>query len=218
MAYPKQQYIFDKEKIKLPPHLQTVLTHDARVMLQEVVENASVAFCQLKSMEKLRDQRYRAMCSRRDHSRYFIHAESVDRLFSWGQDHKPHDPVLAPPAKISPDVLHFHVNHRAYDEYKREYTNALERYLTNPYQLWRDSKKKLEQLVAKSGISEMNHESFLCWWRDTFLAEMAKWEDRLAGLLLPSWEEVVDDVYFAILERVEVGSSAVNEFYIGSSS
>lgn len=218
MAYPKQQYIFDKEKIKLPPHLQTVLTHDARVMLQKVVENASVAFCQLKSMEKLRDQRYRAMCSRRDHSSYFIHAESVDRLFSWGQDHKPHDPALAPPAKISPDMLHFHVNQHAYDKYKREYTNALERYLTHPYQHWRDSKKNLEQFVAKSGISEMNHESFLRWWRDTFLAEMAKWEDRLAGLLLPSWEEVVDDVYFAILERVDVGSSAVDEFYIGSSA
>lgn len=218
MAYAKQQYIFDIEKIKLPCYLQTVLTRESHLMLQKVVDDASLAFRYLKDMEKLRDERYRAMCSRRELSRYIMHAESVDRLFSWGQDHKPHDPALAPPAKISPYVLRFHVDQHAYDEFVERYNKALNSYLNYPYQRWRDSKKMLERMVAKSGVTKIGREAFLRWWRETFLAEMAKWEDRLAGLFPPTWEEVVDDVYFAILERVDIGTSTVDEFYIGSAA
>ncbi|RJE25172.1 hypothetical protein PHISCL_02511 [Aspergillus sclerotialis] len=214
MVYSKQPYIFDKKKIELPARLQMVLTPECNQVLNKVVETASIAFRHLKAMEKYRNDRYRAMCPRDSLSRYILHSESVDRLFSWGQDHNPNDPTLAPHPKISPSVLYFHVEQHAYDKYAEEYTKALERYLSGSYQQWRNVKQELEHVVSKSGLRLTHRREFLCWWTDVFLSEMAKWEDRLAGLLLPSWEEVIDDVYFAILERVDIGTSAVDQFYI----
>lgn len=216
MVCPKPQYIFDKEKIKLPHHLQSLLPQNAHQMLLKVVDDASRAFRYLRTMEDYRDERYRTMCPRNSYTSYHMHADSVARLFSWSTDHKPNDPTLAPTPKLSPDILHFNVNQMSYDEYMRDYTVRLERFLCGPYHNWRISKKNLEKLVANSGLNQMEHQEFLGWWRSTFMAEMAKWEDRLAGLLLPSWEEVVDDVYKAILERVNIGTSTINEFHIGS--
>lgn len=214
MVYSKQQYIFDREKIKLPPRLHMVLPPECHRVLNKVVATASVTFRHLKGMEKFRDERYRAMCPRGSLTHYSLHSESVDRLFNWGQDHSPNDPPLAAHTKISPHVLHFHVEQHSYDEYAEGYTIALERYLTGSYQQWRNVKREFEDVVSKSAMKLADRSEFLCWWRDVFLSEMAKWEDRLPGLLLPSWEEVVDDIYFAILERVEIGTSAIDEFYI----
>lgn len=214
MLYSRQQYIFDKEKIKLPGYLHPVLTRECHETLQNVVDSASVAFHHLKAMEKFRAERYRAMCPRGNLSQYNLHAASVDRLFSWGQDHKPHDPTLAPEPKLSPDFLHFHVDQHAYDEYAKDYTIALESYLSGSYKQWLKVKMWVEHVVSKSTMNPLERKEFFRWWTGTFLTEMAKWEGCIHCLLLPTWEEVVDDVYFAILERVEVGSSAVDEFYI----
>ena len=216
MAAPKQQYIFDIEKIKLPPHLHTVLTRECSFMLQKVVDNASLAFRHLKNLELIHDERYKAMCSRHNVTQYILHAESVDLLFGWDQDRKPYDPVLAPPAKIPPQLLHFHLDRYAYDQFTHNYHDAVESYLHNAYYHWRNSKKQFERMVVYSGITEVGYQAFLLWWRDTFLAEMAKWENRLAGLVLPSWESLIDDLYLAISERVDIGTSGIDRFYIGS--
>lgn len=45
-----------------------------------------------------------------------------------------------------------------------------------------------------------------------FLAEMSKWENQLPKLATPSWEEVVDEIHKALLERAEPGT--LPEFYI----
>lgn len=212
--YSEQPYIFDKKKIELPSRLQAVLTPECNQALNKVVEIASIAFRHLKSMEKFRNDRYRSMCPRESLSRYILHSESVDRLFNWGLDHNPNDPTLAPHPKIPPSVLCFHVEQHAYDKYAEGYTTALQSYLSGSYQQWLNVKQELEHVVAKSGLKLIHRRDFLCWWKDVFLLEMAKWESRLAGLLLPSWEEVIDDVYFAILERVDIGTSGVDRFYI----
>lgn len=218
MVYPDQQYIFDTEKIKLPEHLQSALSRECHDALKKVFDAATVAFRHLKAMQKLRDERYRAMCSRENLTQYNLHAESVDRLFSWGQDPNPDNPPLAAEAKIPSFVLHFHVEQRAYDEYMKHYIMSLERYLAGPYKKWHDMKMWLEHVVSKSTMNPVDRRDFFHWWLSVLLPEMTKWEDALPGLLLPSWEEVVDDVYFAILERVEIGTSAVTEFYVSTAA
>lgn len=207
-------YIFDKDKIKLPYHIESVITRESHQALDHVLLAATDAFHQLRKMEKLRDERYRAMCSREDVAHYIQHAESVDRLFSWGQDGRPNDPTLAPAAKLSPYILHFHVDPRAYALYMHEYTAALENYINHPYRNWQKAKYMLCHVITNSNIHPIEMGEWRRWWNDTFLPEMGKWEDRLTGLLLPSWEDVVDDMYRAILERVESGKTSVDEFFI----
>lgn len=187
-------------------------------MLCNVIDSATLAFRHLKSMEKLHSERYRAMCPRDDLTSYILHAESVDRLFTWGLDYVTGNPTLAPQAKLPSEILHFRVDQRAYNEFAMEYVAALERYLSGSYLAWRELKAKFEQAIPKAGFKEASRQQFLVWWKQTFLVEMAKWEDSLPGLLLPPWEQVVDDVYFAILERVEIANSSVHQFYIATAA
>ena len=54
------------------------------------------------------------------------------------------------------------------------------------------------------------------WWEGKFADDMWKWEVCLEGLILPTWEEIIDDLYLMINDRVEDAENLANTFYIST--
>ncbi|KAK1141511.1 hypothetical protein N8T08_009051 [Aspergillus melleus] len=52
-------------------------------------------------------------------------------------------------------------------------------------------------------MGEMNIRMWRQFWEERFLAENEKREADLKNVVLPQWDEVVDELYQAILERAE---------------
>lgn len=169
------------------------------------------------------------MCPLSHPQRYIMHSESVDRLFNnnnnnnngesnsrlYNHLHPTTTSIRTPApeaAKLSRDVLHFHVSQRAYDLYARKYTDVFESFITGPYKKWIDAKRNFEKRMANAGLAESDYQQWHRWWITVFLAEMSKWENQLPKLATPSWEEVVDEIHKALLERAEPGT--LPEFYI----
>lgn len=207
-------YMFDRQKLTVPLHLQHMIPIDTHGAMQQIRTTAMVALHHLKLIEKLHRKRHQAMCPRSLVEHYDLHVESVERLFNWKSSPKLHDSSLSPVSKISRDVLHFHINQHAYDAYARSYTATLETYISGPYKEWLDAKRNFEKRMANAGLSEKDYHEWQKWWTTVFLAEMAKWENQLPKLALPSWEEAIDEIHQVFLERVEPGTFP--EFYISS--
>lgn len=200
---PSRRYIFDKDSLVLPSWLKSITPKAALTALHEVREAATIAFNGLKALELKHSARHKAMCPTTHPLQHALHADSVDRLINWATDMKPHNPTLAPAPKLSPYVLQFHVDQRAYDAFVEEYTRCLEEYVMGPYADWLRAKANLDDVVERSDMNELNLHQWRRWWEGEFLGEMAKWEERLEELVLPSWEEIVDEMYRLILERVD---------------
>lgn len=202
------RYIFDMQNIRLPNHLYNICPKPLLDALQNVRHVASGTFAALKHVERQYNKRFYRMCPRdSEHEKhhYYIHVESVRRLFNWKADHEPCCPTLAPSMKLSPFMLHFHVEEAAYAMYAAEYARLRMEYLDGPHRVWIDATgevfDKLEAVGAE--FSEMEMRQFCRWW-GSFLREMRKWEDRFDELVLPSWKEIVEELYDAIEERVEL--------------
>ncbi|KAI9927636.1 hypothetical protein ASPWEDRAFT_186958 [Aspergillus wentii DTO 134E9] len=212
----RQPYIFDKENLVLPLHLRAIIPRKAYDAFSHACQAASEAFRALKIVESRHAYRFRAMCSRANSTHYEKHVESIRCLLDWTQNDGVYNPTLAPSPKISADVLHFHVDQRTYDAYVVEYAYMLESFISVPYRNWLKAKVTLERTISSSGMSEMDQCQWRRWWNSAFLAEMAKWESRVEGLVVPSWEEIIDEVYQAILERVDSAKPLVDSFYVNS--
>lgn len=216
-SMPSKRYIFDRECLSLPAWLKPITPKPVLQALHHVRDTASAAFNGRKLLELKHATRYKAMCPRDSSMRYLIHSESIDRLLNWDFDLKPHNPTLAPAAKLSPFVLQFHVDQRAYDTFAGEYTACLEEYIMGPYVNWLRAKSHMEHVIETGAMNEMNKRQWLRWWQVEFLGEMATWEETLEELILPSWEEIIDEIYQLIRERVDSSlMTSVGRFYEGS--
>ncbi|KAH8425542.1 uncharacterized protein LDX57_003293 [Aspergillus melleus] len=110
--------------------------------------------------------------------------------------------VIHPP-KIPPEVLSFTVNQSAYETYVDEFQDEVDRYITGVYESYVKAKKNLDETTRKSEMGEMNIRMWRQFWEERFLAENEKWEADLKNVVLPQWDEVVDELNQAILERIE---------------
>lgn len=86
-----------------------------------------------------------------------------------------------------------------------------------PYVDWLRAKSHLEHVIETTGrMNEMNKRQWLRWWQVEFLGEMATWEETLEELILPSWEEIIDEIYQLVRERVDSSMMAsAGRFYEG---
>ncbi|KNG82767.1 hypothetical protein ANOM_008515 [Aspergillus nomiae NRRL 13137] len=195
-------YGFQKENLDIPAHLVTIIPTALRDAFYRARFIAGRAFRYLEYIEIRQANRYQAMCPRTSRN-YYSHQMSVLRLFSWRHDYHWRNPTLAPTEKLDPAILCFHIDQSAYQSYQAVFAKYQDAFMSGPFRVWHDAKRAVEATAAKSNLSEVEQRMWNQFWRVNFLGEMQKWESRATALAIPSWEEIVDELYDAILECVE---------------
>ena len=74
--------------------------------------------------------------------------------------------------------------------------------MIGPIRAW-EKLKPLVAIRAQQVLSETVYREWRYWWDSEYMPAMSKWENCLPDLALPSWEDLVDELYMMILERVE---------------
>lgn len=97
----------------------------------------------------------------------------------------------------------FHTDQLAYDQYDVFYSDELESYLSGPYMRWLRKKAKFDAKMRSANMSDIDRQEWQWWWNKVYLVEMAQWEEQLKELVIPSWEEVVDELHQALKERAK---------------
>ncbi|KAI9038049.1 uncharacterized protein KD926_011387 [Aspergillus affinis] len=143
-------------------------------------------------------------------SAFALHCASIDHLLNWPVLHNQDTLTVSHPPKIPPEILSFMVNQSAYEAYMDAFQDEVDQYITGVYEGYGKAKKDLEETIWKSGIGEMNIRMWRQFWEEGFLAQNEKWEEDLRNVVLPEWDEIVDELYQAILERVEGADGMMN--------
>ncbi|CAL5875140.1 uncharacterized protein PFLUO_LOCUS9444 [Penicillium psychrofluorescens] len=194
--------------LQVPPELQD--SHD------KLHKAAIGALAGMHSLMALREQRYSAMCPETMGLIYHVHANSMKRLLEWKEDWNPVDCTLAPSPKIPRDAVKFCVDAMSYSGFTANYVNAVQEFIRGPYHLYREKKTQIEYLAARLMSNNTYYMEWHRWWKSTFVVEMCKWEMCIEGLVIPTWEEIIDEVYLLIVDRVEDADELASSFYVSS--
>ncbi|KAE8383363.1 hypothetical protein BDV26DRAFT_287560 [Aspergillus bertholletiae] len=195
-------YSFQEEHLDIPTHLKTTIPTELRDAFYRARFIAGRTFRGLEYLEISQANRYQAMCPCTNIN-YYRHQTSVLRLFSWHHDYHWRDPTLAPTEKLDPAILCFHIDQSAYQSYQAIFAKHREAFMSGLFLAWDNAKRAMEAIAAKVRLSEIERRMWNQFWHISFLGEMQKWESRALALSLPSWEEIIDELYDAILECVE---------------
>jgi hypothetical protein len=212
---PVKCYIFDKQSLQIPMHLNAIAPRQVHLAITNVRLTASMAFQTLKKLDNFYHKRFHRMCYVAHERSYYLHAESIDRLLKWRNDFDDCTGLrtLAPCAKIPSFTLRFCVDEGAYAQYVLEFARLREEYIQGPYVRWLVTKRKMENAFLQTTMREMDRKQWLLWWTK-FLAEMAKWEERINEMLLPTWADIVNQLFNLIEERVELNEQWDDDLYL----
>ncbi|KAJ5964779.1 uncharacterized protein N7479_004655 [Penicillium vulpinum] len=196
--------------ILAPPEVRNAMT--------TLQYKAMVAIYGMKSLMVTRDSRYFELCPKKPCSiAYQLHQSSMRRLLEWKEDWDFDNPTLAAAAKIPRDSLQFCVDPIAYGRFTYEYTDKIDVFMSGAFQSWRQLRDEVGHLAYRlMSHRPYDYKEWRGWWEGKFAHEMWKWEVCLEGLILPTWEEIIDDVYLMISDRVENAQDLANSFYISS--
>lgn len=217
-----EPYLFDKDCLVLPAALKQSLPSDVIQAFVHARWAASNALRYIKVVEKNYNKRYNAMCPLNSPEQSLAHIDSISRIMAWKSDHNNHynssnsgnsNPTSAPTNKIDPSTLNIYVDQRTYDEFAWNYVQLLERFIEEPYRLWLEAKADVNSRVANANLDEMEYSYWHRFWDLTFLVEMQKWEGRIRGLVLPSWEEMIHHLRQLILEYVDSPHIVLKDIY-----
>ncbi|KAJ5143235.1 uncharacterized protein N7515_002022 [Penicillium bovifimosum] len=208
-------YTFDASAFTVPSW--TILPPEVHAAMAELRYKAITAVFSMKSLMTTRNNCYFNLCPDPPESvAYQMHQSSIRRLLDWQEDRDPLDPTFAPAHKIPRTSLHFSVDHIAYGRFAMEYTNRLAAYMAGPFQDWRQYRSEVEHIAFRlMSNNKHNYAEWRAWWNGQFADDMFKWETCLDGLVLPTWEEIIDDVYLMIIDRVEDAQELANSFHFG---
>ncbi|KAJ5498575.1 hypothetical protein N7453_007626 [Penicillium expansum] len=210
------EYNFDGNAFIVPQWiLAPPEVRDAMLTLQY---RAMLAVYGMKSLMIARDHRYFELCPKNMGPLvYQLHQSSMRRLLEWKEDWNFADPTLAAAAKIPRDTLQFCVDSIAYGKYTCAYTNQIDHFMSGSFQTWRQLRMEIGHMAFRL-MSHKPHDynEWRAWWEGKFADDMWKWEVCLEGLILPTWEEIIDDVYLMIHDRVEDAQDLANSFYIST--
>ncbi|CAI7638309.1 unnamed protein product [Penicillium glandicola] len=210
------EYTFDPNDFVVPQWI--LAPPEVRNAMITLRYRAMVAIYGMKSLMLARDTRYFALCPKHTGSlTYQLHQSSMRRLLEWKEDWDFVDPTLAAAVKIPRDTLQFCVDSIAYGKFTCDYTNKIDGFMSGAFQSWRQLRTEIGHLAFRL-MSHKPHDykEWCAWWEGKFADDMWKWEVCLEGLILPTWEEIIDDVYLMISDRVEDAQALANSFYISS--
>lgn len=202
-----REYTIDPLDFRLPAWMAVPKeVHEAQIGL---LKKANGAINAMKQLMEYREKRYFALCPVTADNTYEAHKASIKRLFQWKPDWSVANPTLAPASKIPHEGFHLHLDPKSYAAFTVEYINLVEVLIAGPYSSWIRHKFSAQQ-IAFQAMKGVDYMSWCHWWNATFLTAMWKWEVCLDGLTIPSWEEVVDELYLMVLDRVEDASELAN--------
>ncbi|CEL00877.1 hypothetical protein ASPCAL00470 [Aspergillus calidoustus] len=205
------KFKFIPENVLIPTHLDQIIPDDLRLDLNFLRINAGRAFRTMITIVRKRENRYRALCPPTE-SKYklYTHSATISRLKRWREDHDTYDPTLAPSAKIPGPVIYLNISRTAYEEWSKDYASVLSEFKNGPYKEYHDSAEDFLAAIRvardRRKVSHLDYHELILFYR-TFMREMTIWEDIIPGLDLPSFSEIVDELYEAVVERVENGET-----------
>lgn len=200
----------DPSKFRMPGSLDA-----PRELVEAQTELLKMGYQTIGAMKQLmrrREIRYWALCPNSEGNVYDEHVASMIRLVTWGKDMNPADPTISSAPKIPQEYVKLHIDPPNYFVYRMEYTRDVEAFITGPYITWLGAKTKTENL-AEEMKGQFDHQAWRRWWETDFANAMWQWETCLEGLVLPCLEDVLDDVFLMIVDRVENGAELANRLY-----
>ncbi|KAJ5770610.1 uncharacterized protein N7511_002661 [Penicillium nucicola] len=195
--------------IRIPPEVRSGLD-DIRVKV-------SFTIMLMKQLMLIRNNRFFEMCPRKAGLMYQMHVSSIKRLLEWKEIWNHIDPTLSVSTKIPREALRFCVDELAYSRFTADYTEKIHILMSGAFQEWRGARMATDHLACR--LMNHNKEEYCKWrkWFDgEFTAHMWEWENCLNGLLMPTWEEVIDDLFLMIHDRVEDAEELAETFHIRS--
>ncbi|CRL25275.1 unnamed protein product [Penicillium camemberti] len=209
-------YNFDPNAFIIPQWI--LVPPEVRNAMLTLQYKAMIAVYGMKSLMIARDHRYFELCPKNmGPIVYQLHQSSMRRLLEWKEDWNFADPTLAASAKIPRSTLQFCVDSIAYGKFTCDYTNKIDGFMSGPFQSWRQFRMEIGHLASRL-MSHRPHDynEWRAWWEGKFADDMWKWEVCLEGMILPTWEEIIDDVYLMINDRVEDAQELAKSFYIST--
>lgn len=193
-------YAYDAKDYCLPSYLW--VPEEVRLMHLQIAESAYTVIQGLRFLHQLRSKRFLAMCPQKQGPVFDKHSRSLQQLFEWKEQCDPANPTLAPAAKIPGAILGFHLNQVAYDTYFTLYFNTLAKFNAIEWSTYCQRMFSIKH-VASQQMGHADYMAWLYWWRSEFKPAMSKWQVFVKDVNLPNWEEIVDELYDMIIERVE---------------
>lgn len=202
-----RDYHFNEKDFEIPSWLK--VPTDLHNSMTTLCYLACVAIKSMRQIMVFHDKRYNALCSGDLGLIYDMHVYSIKRLLEWKEQTDKEDPTLAPAPKIPRDTLKFTLDPQHYQRFSEWYHDNVKNFIVGPYGDYRQYKHELS-ITAAQTLDEHAYREWRHWWDGTFMPAMWKWEACLEGMILPTWEEVIDDVFIMILDRVEDAEALAN--------
>ncbi|KAL2803008.1 hypothetical protein BJX63DRAFT_437323 [Aspergillus granulosus] len=203
------------ENVLIPTHLDQIVPDDLRLNFNFLRIHAGKAFRAMMTVVHHRQNRFRALCPSEDKVRQSRHIATINRLKLWCKDHDMYDPTLAPSQKIPQEVIYLCVRRTAYEEWAERYANHLSGFINGPYQQYRLSAEGFGTAIwvarERGRVSHLEYHELMIFY-ETFMREMTIWEEIIPHLELPGYEDIVYELFEAVLERVENGERLLEVF------
>lgn len=198
--------LFDEKRVTVPRHLQHVVPKTACNATHELRSAAILAAKGLRHMQALRNARHEAMCPNYPSPCTSKHVESLERLFEkrLSRSAEPAFTRCSMPSEVTGKPFQFHKDQLAYDQFASFYSSELEYYLSDTYTRYLMARARLDVEMREADLDDLNRQEWEWWWNKVYLVEMSKWEKELKELVIPSWEEIIDELHQALNERAKL--------------
>lgn len=202
-------YTFNPTVFTLPQWLQ--VPKELILAQAGLQERAFNAINEMKKLMHFRDYRFSFLCPQKSRTDWDIHCTSMKRLMNWEEDTLPppttstrfrRDATLAPCPRLPKETVRLRLDARVYARFIASYHKFLEAYFRGTLNEYVNWKFQTEQLAAQM-LNHVIYCEWRRWWDGEFRNEMRKWEECAQLLQMPLWEDVVDELYLMILDRVE---------------
>lgn len=203
-------YTYNPTDFTLPTYLQVPL--DLSIAHTHLHESAYAAIRGMKEIMHFHDHRFSFLCPQTPPTTWTTHCKSMQRLRDWKQDTFPppsaanpfpaKDPTLAPRPKLPCDAIRIRLDAKYYAHFVSSYVRFLDEFFHGVWTVYMKAKCAVQGLAARC-LSEFVYREWRYWWDGEFRNNMRRWEDCCAVLPLPMWEDVVDEVYLMVVDRVE---------------
>lgn len=202
-----RDYRFNEKDFEVPSWLK--VPSNILNAMKTLRQLAYIAVKSIRQIMSLHDKRYNALCPGNLGLIYDMHVYSIRRLVEWREQSNPDDPTLAPAPKIPRNTLKFTLDAQHYQRFSEWYRDCVKNFMMGPFGTYRQLKHEIS-ITAAQILDEHAYREWRHWWDGTFMPAMWKWEACLEGMILPTWEEVIDDVFLMILDRVEDSGKLAN--------
>ncbi|KAJ5295324.1 hypothetical protein N7508_010145 [Penicillium antarcticum] len=206
-------YRFNEMDFVLPTWVH--VPAEVRNGLADIRKKVMVTVTLMKQLMLIRNNRFFEICPTRSGALHQVHVLSVKRLLEWKERWDQIDPTLSVSVKIPCETLRFCVDEFAYARFTTDYTEKIHTLMSGAFQQWRAACHAVSHLSCRLMVGkEQDYLDWRKWFDGEFTAHMREWENCLKGLVLPTWEEVIDDLFLMIHDRVEDAEELAETFYI----